>query len=141
MYPWETIFEETARQETLAAQQEKGFYGELTQGKRADFSIAPGESAAMEVDARLRGVYGHPALETETHQFFMDYFSDPEHAVPNIEDDIAIKGKGQMNGQVNYLFHQALAYYCAQRRTQFTLNYVIKTERGNTFMESCTMPF
>ena len=141
LYPWETIFEEGFRQEALAAQQEKGFFGELSQGQRDSFSIAPGESQAIEIDARLRGVYGHPALEAETHRFFMDYFSDPEHIAPNPDDDVAVEGKGRMNGQVNHLFRQALSFYCGQRNTRFTLTYVMETARGNSFSATCVVPF
>ncbi|MCL2106927.1 MAG: hypothetical protein FWH26_07740 [Oscillospiraceae bacterium] len=141
LYPWETIFEEAIRQESLAKQQEKGFFGEVTQGQRDSFSIAPGASHSIEMDARLRGVYGHPAMEAETQRFFMAYFGDSAHALPNAEEDVAVKGKGVINGQVNYLFTQALGFYCDQRSTRFTLSYVIETSRGNTFSSSCIIPF
>ena len=141
LYPWETVFDEGFRQESLAARQEKGFFGELAQGQRDNFSIGPGESQSIEIDARLRGVYGHPALEAETHSFFMEYFSDPENADPDPADDVAVAGKGTMNGRVNYLFCEALNYYCARRNTQFTLTYRIETGRGNVFSATCAVPF
>jgi len=141
LYPWETIFEEGFRQEALAAQQEQGFFGELAQGQRDSFSIAPGESQALEIDARLRGVYGHPALEAETHRFFMDYFGDPAREAPSPDYDVAVEGKGRMNGQVNYLFCEALNFYCAQRNTRFTLTYTIQTARENLFSATCVVPF
>ena len=141
LYPWETIFDETARQEALAARQEKGFFGEITQGQREGFSIAPGDSQTMEIDARLRGVYGHPALEAETHRFFMSYFGSPDAVIPDPGNDIRIDGKGTMNGQVNYLLREALDFYCAQRSTRFTLTYVIETARGNRFFATCIVPF
>ena len=140
LYPWETIFEEGFRQEALAAQQQKGFFGEPAQGERDSFSIAPGESQSIEIAAMLRGVYGHPALEAETQRFFMDYFGDPEKEAPNPDDDVKIDG-GTMNGRVNHLFREALAFYCAQRQTRFTLTYVIQTGRGNSFSATCTVPF
>jgi len=141
LYPWETIFEEGFRQEALAAQQEKGFFGEVTQGPRDSFSVAPGESQAIEIDARLRGVYGHPALEAEVGSFFMDYFADPENEIPNPDGDVTIDGKGALNGQVNYLFRKALAFYCAGRHTRFTLTYTIQTGRGNAFSATSVVPF
>ena len=141
LYPWETIFEEGFRQEALAAQQEKGFFGELAQGKRDSFSVAPGESQVIELYAMLRGVYGHPALEAETQRFFMDYFADPENEVPNPDEDVTIEGRGIMNGRVNYLFREALGFYCGERHTRFTLTYVIETGRGNSFSATCVVPF
>ena len=141
LYPWETIFDETARQETLAAQQAKGFFGEVVQGQRDGFSVAPGESVSIEIDAMLRGVYGHPALEAETHRFFMDYFGNPAQAAPDPDADIIAEGKGAMNGQLNYLFCDALNFYCTQRNTRFTLTYSIKTGRGNAFSATCTVAF
>jgi len=141
LYPWETIFEEAMRQETLAARQEQGFFGELAQGQRDSFSVPPGESVSIEIDARLRGVYGHPALEAETHRFFMDYFGDPENPAPDPGEDVAVEGKGAMNGQVNYLFRQALGFYCAQRGTRFTLTYAVRTARENVFSATCIVPF
>ncbi|MDR0530913.1 MAG: hypothetical protein LBG83_02480 [Oscillospiraceae bacterium] len=140
LYPWETIFEETAVREPLAARQKSGFFGSLDQGQRDRFSVAPGASYSLEIDARLRGVYTHPALEAEMSRFFMEYFDDPEHAAPSLEGDSAIEGKGVVNGQVNYLYRKALAYYCTQRSTRFTLTYSIKTARGNTFSASCAVP-
>jgi hypothetical protein len=140
LYPWETVFEETARQEALMAQQKAGFFGEIDEGQRDNFSIAPGQSYALEVDAKLRGVYGHPGLEFETHQFFKDYF-EKQGQLPATQDDVAVPGKGAFNGQVNYLFCEALAYYCAQRNTRFTLSYVVETARGNTFSATCAVPF
>jgi len=140
LYPWETIFEEGFRQEALAAQQQKGFFGELAQGERDSFSIAPGESQAIEIQAMLRGVYGHPALEAEVQRFFMEYFSDPGSETPSLDDDVKIDG-GAMNGHVNHLFREALAFYCAQRCTRFTLTYVVETGRGNSFSSTCTVPF
>ena len=141
LYPWETIFEEGFRQETLAARQEKGFFGELAQGQRDSFSVAPGESQVIEIYAMLRGVYGHPALEAETQRFFMDYFADPETQAPDSGEDVTIEGWGIMNGRVNYLFREALAFYCEQRHTRFTLTYVIETGRGNSFSATCAVPF
>ncbi|MCL2300007.1 MAG: hypothetical protein FWC27_07660 [Firmicutes bacterium] len=141
LYPWETIFEEGFRQETLAAQQEKGFFGELTQGQRDGFSIGPGEFQVIEIDARLRGVYGHPALETETQAYLTGYFSDPENAPPEPGDDVAVAGKGRMNSRVNTLFREALGYYCAERSTRFTLTYTLRTARGNSFSATCGVPF
>jgi len=141
LYPWETIFEEGFRQEALAAQQEKGFFGELAQGQRDSFSIAPGESQVIEIYAMLRGVYGHPALEAETQRFLMDYFADPENESPNPDEDVTIEGRGIMNGRVNHLFREALAFYCSQRLTRFTLTYVIETGRGNSFSATCVVPF
>jgi len=140
LYPWETVFEEGFRQETLAAQQEKGFFGELAQGKRDGFSVAPGEFAVIEIDARLRGVYGHPALEAETQRFFAAYFADPENEAPDPGEDIKIEGKGAVNSRVNTLFRQALNFYCAERNTRFTLTYVIETARGNSFSATCVVP-
>jgi len=141
LYPWETIFDETARQETLAAKQAKGFFGEVTRGQRDKFSVPPGESVSVEIDARLRGVYTHPALESTLHSFFKEYFADPDHEAPDPGGDIAIKGKGMMNGPVNYLFSEALDRYCARRSTQFTLTYTITTARENTFSATCIVPF
>jgi len=141
LYPWETVFDEGFRQETLAAQQAKGFYGELTQGKRDGFSIAPGESVTIEIDARLRGIYGHPALEAETQRFFTAYFADPEAQAPDPAEDVKIDGKGAVNSRVNLLFREALGFYCAQRSTRFTLTYTIETERGNKFSAACVVPF
>ena len=140
LYPWETIFEEGFRQEALAVQQEKGFFGELAQGQRDSFSIAPGESQAIEIAAMLRGVYGHPALEAETQRFFMEYFADPENVIPDSGEDVTIEGRGIMNGRVNVLFRQALGFYCGQRHTRFTLTYVIETGRGNSFSATCIVP-
>jgi len=141
LYPWETVFDEAARQETLAAQQQKGFFGEVTHGQRDGFSVPPGESVSIEIDARLRGVYSHPALEAETHRFFNSYFSDPAREAPSPDFDVIAEGKGAMNGQVNYLFRDALNFYCAQRNTRFTLTYSIKTGRGNAFSATCTVAF
>ena len=141
LYPWETIFDETPRQETLAAKQSRGFFGELTKGQREKFSVPPGESVIIEADARLRGVYSHPALESELHRFFKDYFSDPESESPATAGDIPVEGKGTMNGQVNYLFSEALGTYCARRGTRFTLTYTIETARKNTFSAACAVPF
>jgi len=141
LYPWETVFEETAVQETLAAKQRAGFFGELALGQKEGFSVAPGESYAMEVDARLRGVYGHPALEAETQRFLSDRLSGPDDTPPEPADDVAVSGKGLMNGNVNFLFREALGFYCAQRYTRFTLNYTVETARGNTFTASCVVPF
>ena len=141
LYPWETIFEEGFRQENLAAQQENGFFGELAQGQRDSFSVPPGESVTIEIDAKLRGVYSHPAFEAETQRFFMDYYANTENEVPDPEEDSAIEGKGIVNGRVNYLFRQALGFYCAQRSTRFTLTYAIQTERGNAFSATCVVPF
>ena len=141
LYPWETIFEETARQETLAREQKKGFFGEVTSGQRDGFSIPPGESVSIEIDARLRGVYGHPALEAETHRFFMEYFGDPANELPGAEGDLAVAGKGVMNGQANYLLCDALAFYCTQRYTRFTLTYTVETGRGSTFSAACAVAF
>jgi len=141
LYPWETIFEEGFRQEALAAQQEKGFFGELAQGQRDSFSIAPGESQTLEIAAMLRGVYGHPALEAETQRFFMEYFADPENVIPDSGEDVTIEGRGIMNGRVNVLFREALGFYCGQRHTRFTLTYVIQTGRGNSFSATCVVPF
>lgn len=141
LYPWETIFDETPLQQTLAAKQAGGFFGERTQGQRDKFSVAPGESVTIEADARLRGVYTHPALESELHAFFKAYYDDAENALPNAEEDIALPGKGTMNGQVNYLFSEALGAYCAARATRFTLTYTIATARGNSFSATCAVPF
>ena len=141
LYPWETVFEEGFRQETVAAQQEAGFFGELAQGQRDSFSVPPGESVSIEIDARLRGIYTHPALEAETQRFFMDYYADPEHTRPDLAEDVKIEGKGVMNGRVNTLFRQALAFYCTQRNTRFTLTYAIQTARGNSFSATCVVPF
>jgi len=141
LYPWETVFDETPRQEALAAKQAKGFFGEVTRGQRNKFSIPPGESVSVEIDARLRGIYTHPALESELHGFFKDYFADPDHVALDPEGDVAVKGKGTMNGPVNYLFSEALGRYCARRSTQFTLTYTITTARENTFSATCAIPF
>ena len=141
LYPWENIFEEGFRQEALAAQQEKGFFGDVTQGQREGFSIAPGEFQVIEIDARLRGVYGHPALEAEVQSYLTEYFSDPENALPEPGDDVAMAGKGCMNSRVNYLFRDALGYYCDRRSTRFTLTYAIQTARGNAFSTMCVVPF
>ncbi|MDR2687019.1 MAG: hypothetical protein LBB75_04645 [Oscillospiraceae bacterium] len=140
LYPWETIFEEGFRQEALAARQEKGFFGELAQGQRDGFSIAPGESQALEVYAMLRGVYGHPALEAELQRFLTDCFADPENVAPDPGEDVTIEGRGVMNSRVNTLFGEALRFYCAQRGTRFTLTYVIRTGRGNSFSATCVVP-
>ena len=140
LYPWETVFEEGFRQETLAAQQEKGFFGELAQGKRDGFSVAPGEYATIEIDARLRGVYGHPALEAETQRFLTGYFADPENEVPDAGEDVRIEGKGTVNSRVNILLRDALGYYCTVRNTRFTLTYTIQTARGNSFSATCVVP-
>jgi hypothetical protein len=137
LYPWETVFEEGFRQETLAAQQRKGFFGEVARGQRDGFSVAPGESRVIEIDARLRGVYGHPALEAETQRFLTDFFADPENEAPNPDGDVPAEGRGAMNGGVNTLFREALASYCARRNTSFTLTYKVKTGRGNTFSATC----
>jgi len=141
LYPWETIFEEGFRQEALAARQEQGFFGELAQGTRDSFSIAPGESQSIEIYAMLRGVYGHPALEAETQRFLTDYFADPENVAPDPGEDVTVEGRGVMNGRVNTLFREALNFYCAQRHTRFTLTYVIETGRGNSFFSTCVVPF
>jgi len=141
LYPWETIFEEGFRQEALAARQEKGFFGELAQGQRDSFSIAPGESQTIEIAAMLRGVYGHPAFEAETQRFFMAYFANPENEAPDPDEDVAVEGRGIMNGRVNVLFREALSFYCSQRHTRFTLTYVIQTARGNSFSATCVVPF
>jgi len=141
LYPWETIFEEGFRQEALAARQEKGFFGELAQGTRDSFSVAPGESQTVEIYAMLRGIYGHPALEAETQRFFMAYFADPENVMPDPNEDVTIEGRGVMNGQMNTLFRDALNFYCSQRHTRFTLTYAIQTGRGNSFSATCVVPF
>jgi len=140
LYPWETIFEEGFRQEVLAAQQEMGFFGELSQGKRDGFSVAPGEYATVEIDARLRGIYGHPALEAETQRFLTGWFADPENEAPDPDGDVRIEGKGTVNSRVNVLLREALGFYCEQRNTRFTLTYTIQTARGNSFSATCVVP-
>jgi len=141
LYPWETVFEETALQESLAAEQEKGFFGEITKGERNGFSIAPGKSQAIEINARLRGVYAHPAMEAELRQFFSAHFSDPEQTAPSADDDVTVTGKGTMNGRVNYLLRDALGFYCTERNTRFTLTYRVTTARGNAFSSTCSVVF
>ena len=141
LYPWETIFDEGFRQEALVARQAKGFFGELAQGPRDKFSLAPGESATLEIDAMLRGVYGHPAMESEMRRFLAARFSDPEQAAPDPAGDVTVKGKGLMNARVSFLLRDALAFYCDQRGTRFTLTYTIETERGNSFSATCAVPF
>jgi hypothetical protein len=71
----------------------------------------------------------------------MDYFADPENETPNPDGDVTIDGKGTLNGQVNYLFRKALAFYCTERHTRFTLTYTIQTGRGNTFSATSVVPF
>ena len=141
LYPWETVFEETTRQESLAAEQEKGFFGELTKGERSGFSIAPGKSQSIEIDARLRGVYTHPAMEAELRKFFSEHFKNPEQLVPTAGEDLAVTGKGTSNGRVNYLLRDALGFYCTERSTRFTLTYRVTTARGNAFSSTCSVVF